>query len=68
MLNFYFNAGCNLCADEETVVRILLEDGCYNSAEEALDALYSCREVFGWFDCEVSDNIFRAVFDYRKEK
>lgn len=62
-MNFYFNGGLNLCADEETVVEMLLEDGCYDSEEEALDALDTCREVWGWFACEVSQKILEKMLD-----
>lgn len=54
---FYFNNGIGLCAEEDWVVDYLYMDGLFDSREEALDALNTKNEVYGWFTCEVSNTI-----------
>lgn len=54
---FYFNNGLGVCAEEDWVVDYLYMDGLFDSREEALDALNTKNEVYGWFECEVSNTI-----------
>lgn len=54
---FYFNCGLGTCAEEDWVVDYLYMGGMFDSREEALDALNTKNEVYGWFECEVSNTI-----------
>lgn len=54
---FYFNNGIGLCAEEDWVVDYLYMNGLFDSKEEALEALNTKNEVYGWFACEVSNTI-----------
>jgi hypothetical protein len=56
-LRFYFNDQINVCAEERWVVDYLIENGYCETKEEAIDNLRTCRNFYGWFDCEVSDTI-----------
>lgn len=56
-MNFYYNMGMNLCADENWVIEYLVINGIVENEDEALRGLRSCREFHGWFDCEVSNSI-----------
>lgn len=54
---FYFNNDIGVCAEEDWVVDYLYMDGSFDSREEALDALNTKHEVYGWFECQVSSTI-----------
>lgn len=54
---FYFNNGLGVCAEEDWVVDYLYMSGSFDSREEALDALNTKNEVYGWFECQVSHTI-----------
>ena len=56
-MNFYYNAGMNLCVDENWLVEYLVINEIVENEDEALEGLRSCREFHGWFDCEVSNSI-----------
>ena len=56
-MNFYYNMGMSLCADENWVIEYLVINGIVENEDEALIGLHSCREFHGWFDCEVSNSI-----------
>jgi hypothetical protein len=56
-LRFYFNDQINVCAEERWVVDYLIENGFCETEEEAIDNLRTCRNFYGWFDCEVSNTI-----------
>lgn len=56
-MRFYYNAGMNLCVDENWLVEYLVIVGVVENEDEALVGLRSCREFHGWFDCEVSNTI-----------
>ena len=56
-MNFYYNLGTNVCAEEKWVVEYLVINGEVETEEEALVGLHSCREFCGWIDCEVSNTI-----------
>lgn len=55
-MRFYFNADENICADEDYVVECLQEDTEW-SCEDIREELHSCREYYGWYECEVSSAI-----------
>ena len=59
---FYFNIGENMCASENWLVEYL--QGEYPSPilseEEILYELHTRREFHGWFECEISNDIFEA--------
>lgn len=54
---FYFNNDLGLCAEEDWVVDYLYIRGSFDSREEALEALNTKNEVYGWFECQVSNTI-----------
>ena len=56
-MKFYFNDQINVCAEEPWVVDYLIENGFCEDEAEALDSLHTCRNFYGWFDCEVSPAI-----------
>lgn len=56
-MNFYFNDQIDVCAEEPWVVEYLIENGFCEDEDEALHGLRSCRNFYGWFDCEVSATI-----------
>ena len=60
-MNFYYNLGTNVCAEEKWVVEYLVNNGEVETEEEALVGLHSCREFCGWIDCEVSNTIEELV-------
>lgn len=62
VMRFYYNADMNMCAEETWVTDCLLMDGMFESREEALEKLRTKHEVYGWFECEVSDTIARKFF------
>lgn len=55
-MRFYFNADENICADEDYVIDCLQEDMEW-SREDIREELHSCREYYGWYECEVSSAI-----------
>jgi hypothetical protein len=60
-MNFYYNIQINVCAEENWVVDYLIENGYCENKEEALQGLRSCREFYGWVDCEVSNTIEELI-------
>jgi hypothetical protein len=64
-LRFYFNDQINVCAEERWVVDYLIENGFCETEEEAIDNLRTCRNFYGWFDCEVSDTIAELFNKYQ---
>ena len=62
---FYYNAGINTCAEEEWVADYLYITGCFESREEATEELRSRHEVYGWFECEVSNTIDELFYLYK---
>ena len=60
-MNFYYNLGTNVCAEEKWVVDYLVINGEVETEEEALTGLHSCREFCGWIDCEVSNTIEELI-------
>lgn len=62
-MRFYYNEGLNLCAEETWVTDYLFMDGMVESREEALEELRTKHEVYGWFECEVSNTIEEKFFD-----
>lgn len=55
-MRFYFNVDENVCADEDYVIDCLREDMEW-SREDIREELHSCREYYGWYECEVSSAI-----------
>lgn len=55
-MRFYFNVDENICATEDDVVEYLYEDTGWKR-EGIREELHSCREYYGWYECEVSDSI-----------
>jgi len=47
----------NCCAEETWVSDYLYNGGMVDSREEAIEALRTKREFYGWFECDVSDTI-----------
>lgn len=56
-MRFYYNAGMNLCVDEDWLVWFLIDNEVVNNEDEALVCLHSLREFCGWFECDVTDTI-----------
>ena len=56
-MRFYYNAGMNLCVDEDWLVEYLVINENVENRDEALVGLRSCREFHGWFECEVANSI-----------
>lgn len=56
-MTFYFNGELNVCADETWVADYLYMSGAYDSRDEAIFALRTQHEVYGWWECEVSNSI-----------
>ena len=56
-MRFYYNAGMNLCVDEDWLVWYLIDNEIVENEDEALRGLHSCREFHGWFECEVANSI-----------
>ena len=63
-VNFYYNINMNICAEEDWVVGFLVENEDCENKEEALDGLHSCREFYGWIDCDVSNTIAELINNY----
>ena len=63
-VNFYYNIDMNICAEEDWVVSFLVENEDCESKEEALEGLHSCREFYGWIDCDVSNTIAELINNY----
>lgn len=63
-MNFYYNLGTNVCAEEEWVVEHLVINGEVETEEEALVGLHSCWEFCGWIDCEVSNTIEELISEH----
>lgn len=63
-MNFYYNLGTNVCAEEKWVVEYLVINGEVATEEEAITGLHSCREFHGWVDCEVSNTIAELINDH----
>jgi len=62
-MRFYYNEGMNICAEETWVTDYLFMDGMFDLREEALEELRTKHEVYGWFECEVSNTIDEKFFD-----
>ena len=60
---FYFNLESNTCATENWVVDYLFYMGVEDSRERIREELHSKREFFGWYECEVSDDIYKVMPD-----
>lgn len=60
---FYFNLELNTCATENWVVDYLFYMGVEDSREQIREELHSKREFFGWYECEVSDDIYEVMPD-----
>lgn len=60
-MNFYYNIQMGVCAEENWVVDFLVENEDCEDREEALQGLRTCREFYGWIDCEVSNTIYEEV-------
>lgn len=52
----------NICAEETWVIDYLFMGGMFESREEALEELRTKHEVYGWFECEVSNTIAEKFF------
>ena len=63
-VNFYYNINMNICAEEDWVVGFLVENEDCENKEEALEGLHSCREFYGWIDCDVSNTIAELINNY----
>ena len=63
-VNFYYNINMNICAEEDWVVGFLVEHEDCENKEEALEGLHSCREFYGWIDCDVSNTIAELINNY----
>ena len=63
-MNFYYNINTNICAEEDWVVGFLVENEDCDNKEEALEGLHSCREFYGWIDCDVSNTIAELINNY----
>lgn len=63
-VNFYYNINMNICAEEDWVVDFLVENEDCENKEEAFDGLRSCREFYGWIDCDVSNTIAELINNY----
>ena len=64
-MRFYFNVDENTCMDEDSLISYL-NDLYGDSKEDIKEELHSCREYFGWYECEVSDTI-KEKFDKGRE-
>lgn len=60
-MNFYYNIQMGVCAEENWVVGFLVENEDCEDKEEALEGLRSCREFYGWVDCDVSNTIEELI-------
>lgn len=60
-MNFYYNTQMGVCAEENWVVDFLVENEDCEDREEALEGLHTCREFYGWVDCEVSNTIEELI-------
>lgn len=67
-MRFYFNADINLCMNEYSLIQELLTYPAYEDWTylEVQQELHSMRELEGWYECEVCDEI-RKLFE-EKEK
>ena len=61
-MTFYFNNGINVCAEEDWVVDYLYMNGSFDSRDEVFEELRTKREVYGWFECGVSNTIEEKFF------
>lgn len=55
-MKFYFNDDENICMTEDDVVEYLYEITEWKR-EYIREELHSCREYYGWYECEVSNAI-----------
>ena len=63
-VNFYYNINMNICAEEDWIVGFLVENEDCENKEEVLKGLRSCREFYGWIDCDVSNTIAELINNY----
>lgn len=63
-MNFYYNLGTNVCAEEKWVIDYLVINGEVETEEEARTGLRTCREFCGWIDCKVSNTIEELIGEY----
>ena len=54
---FQYNIDIKCCAGETWVSDYLYNGGMVDSREEAIEALHTKREFYGWFECDVSNTI-----------
>lgn len=55
---FYFNTDENVCASEPWLIQYLHIQNPDIDEDEIEGELRSRREYFGWYECQVSDDIF----------
>jgi hypothetical protein len=63
-MRFYYNAGLNICAEEQWVAEYLVQynDWCaLLNTDEVIEILREKREYFGWYECEVSNTIAESM-------
>ena len=63
-MNFYYNLGTNVCAEEKWIVEYLVINGEVETEEEALEGLRTCWEFHGWVDCKVSNTIEELISEH----
>ena len=56
-MKFYYNIDTNCCAEETWASDYLYNDGMVESRGEAIEALRTKNEFYGWSECYVSDTI-----------
>lgn len=55
-MKFYFNDDENVCATEDDVIKYLHEITGWKP-EYIREELHTCREYYGWYECQVSNTI-----------
>ena len=55
-MKFYFSDDENVCATEDDVIKYLHEITEQNY-KHIREELHSCREYYGWYECQVSNAI-----------
>lgn len=63
-MNFYYNIGMNVCAEESWVVTYLIENTECEEEATIIQNLHTCREFYGWISCEVSNTIEELISNY----
>lgn len=65
-MKFYYSRNLNVCVEENWLIDYLRRyenQFALYTHDEMQEVLHCCREVCGWFECQVSNTIEEAMYN-----